>query len=101
MNKILKKQDIVDELADRTGFYKYNVEIFLEGLESLLRDVMQNADIDENSEIRLVPGVVIGSRRLAPREVRNPRDGTTVMAPERVIPYAKFSQAFRYGINGE
>ena len=101
MNKILKKQDIINELADRTGFYKYNIEEFLTALESLVTDVMQEASFDENAEMKLIPGVTIGARRVAPREVRNPHDNTTLMAPERVIPYAKFSQPFRYRINGE
>ena len=46
MNKILKKQDIINELADRTGFYKYNIEEFLTALESLVTDVMQDANFD-------------------------------------------------------
>ena len=101
MNKILKKQDIINELADRTGFYKYNIEEFLTALEALVTDVMQEASFDENAEMKLIPGVTIGARRVAPREVRIPCDNTTLMAPERVIPYAKFSQPFRYRINGE
>ena len=80
---------------------EYNIEEFLTALESLVTDVMQDANFDENAEMRLIPGITIGARRVAPREVRNPRDNTTLMAPERVIPYAKFSQPFRYKINGE
>lgn len=101
MDKILKKQDLIDELANRTGFYKYNIETFLTELENLVIDVMQDASIDDNMEMKLIPGITIGARRVAPREVRNPRDNTTLMAPERIIPYAKFSQFFRYKINGE
>ena len=51
MDKILKKQDLIDELANRTGFYKYNIETFLTELENLVIDVMQDASIDDNMEM--------------------------------------------------
>ena len=44
-------------------------------------------------------GFVIGGRYAPKREVKDPRNGETVMTPAKYIPYARFKPSFRKKIN--
>ena len=99
MNKILKKQDIINELADRTGFYKYNIDLMLDALDDLIVEHMSMATKTQPSELYLSLGFVIGGRYSPKHEARDPRTGETVMTPAKYIPYARFSPHFRKKIN--
>lgn len=93
--RITKKEELVDELADRTNFFKNNIREMVDALSDIIREQVLTAEIDNDSEMYLAPGITIGGKRVPDREVRNPRDGTYVMSPEKVIPYATFKQSFR------
>ena len=99
MERVLKRKQLVDELAERTGFYKRNVEEMLDALDDIIVENMSAATKTEPSEIHLSHGFVFGGRYSPKRKVRDPRNGEMVMTPAKYIPYARFKTSFRQKIN--
>jgi nucleoid DNA-binding protein len=99
MERVLKRKQLVDELAERTGFYKRNVEEMLDALDDIIVENMSAATKTEPSEIHLSHGFVFGGRYSPKRKVRDPRNGEMVMTPAKYIPYARFKASFRQKIN--
>ena len=60
---------------------------------------MSAATKTEPSEIHLSHGFVFGGRYSPKHEVKDPRNGETVMTPAKYIPYARFKTSFRQKIN--
>ena len=99
MERVLKKEQLVDILAERTGFYKKNIRDILEALDDVIVENMSTATKKEPSEICLSLGFVFGGRYSPKREAVDPRDGSTIITPAKYIPYAKFTPSFRKKIN--
>ena len=99
MNRVMKKEDLVDELSLRTNFYKCNIKVILDALDDIIIENMSTATKKEPSEIHLSLGFVFGGRYSPKHEARDPRTGETVMTPAKYIPYARFSPHFRKKIN--
>lgn len=95
MDRVLKRKQLVDLLAEKTDFYKYNVEKMLDALEDVIMDNMLMAKEGEPSEIRLTLGFTFGAKYRRKQLVKDPRTGEMVVSAARVIPYAKFSPHFR------
>lgn len=96
---ILKKKDIVDELSKRTKFYKNSTERFVNALEDMIIEYLNQAEVDDNVEIQIAKGLIIGSRRVPEHEAKDPRNQDDVIVPERVLPYARFTDTFKQKIN--
>nr|DAL08607.1 MAG TPA_asm: Bacterial DNA-binding protein [Caudoviricetes sp.] len=96
---ILKKKDIVDELSKRTKFYKNSTERFVSALEDMIIEYLNQAEVDDNVEIQIAKGLIIGSRRVPEHEAKDPRNQDDVIVPERVLPYARFTDTFKQKIN--
>lgn len=96
---ILKKKDIVDELSKRTKFYKNSTECFVSALEDMIIEYLNQAEVDDNVEIQIAKGLIIGSRRVPEHEAKDPRNQDDVIVPERVLPYARFTDTFKQKIN--
>lgn len=99
MERVLKRKQLVDELSQRTGFYKQNIHDMLDALDDIIVENMSMATKTEPSEVHLSLGFVFGGRYTPRREVRDPRNGNVVMTPAKYIPYAKFKTSFRKKIN--
>jgi nucleoid DNA-binding protein len=99
MERVLKRKQLVDELAERTQFYKYNIEAMLDALDDIIVENMSMATKTEPSEVHLSLGFVFGGRYAPKREAKDPRDGSTIMTKAKYIPYARFTQSFRNKIN--
>ena len=99
MERVMKRQELVDELAARTKFYKHNIDTILDALDDIIVENMSMATKSEPSEIRLSLGFTFGGRYAPKREARDPRTGETIITPAKYIPYARFSPAFRKKIN--
>ena len=99
MERVLKRKQLVDELAKRTGFYKQNIHDMLDALDDIIVENMSAATKTEPSEVHLSLGFVFGGRYTPRREVRDPRNGSVLMTPAKYIPYAKFKPSFRKKIN--
>lgn len=95
MERIIKKSELVNELANRTGFYKKNMKEVVEALSDIVIEHFSTATFDEPSELHLAPGVIIGGRRVPEREYIDPRNREPIITPEKVIPYAEFKQSVR------
>lgn len=95
MERIMKKPELVDELAARTGFYKKNMKEVVEALADIVIEHMQTATFEEDSEFHIAPGVLICGKRKAQQESIDPRDRSTVTTPEKVVPYAVFKPSVR------
>lgn len=99
MERVLKRKQLVDILSERTGFYKKNIDAILDALDDVIVENMSTATKTEPSEIHLSLGFIFGGKYSPRREVKDPRDGSTIMTPAKYIPYAKFRPSFRKKIN--
>lgn len=95
MEKIMKKQELINELALRTGFFKKNMTEVVNALADIIEDQFKNAEIGKDSELHLAPGVVLIGKRKPKGEAKDPRTGETIISPEKVIPSAIFKQSIR------
>lgn len=95
MERIMKKQELIDELASRTEFFKKNMKVVVEALEDIILENLESAEIGQDSELHLAPGVVICGKRTPQREAKDPRNGEIITTPEKVIPYAVFKTSIR------
>lgn len=95
MERIMKKQEIIDEIADRTKFFKVNVKDMLEAFQDIIIEHFETAEIGANSEFYLAPGIVLVGVRKPEGEAKNPKTGSMVVSPEKVIPKAIFKPSLR------
>lgn len=95
MERIMKKEDLVNEIAVRTNFYKTNVREMVEALSDIIQEQFQTAEFGANSELHLAPGVVLVGTRKPEQESIDPRDRSIIITPEKVIPSAIFKQSIR------
>ena len=95
MERIMKKQEIIDEIAVRTNFFKVNVKSMVEALQDIIVEHFETAEIGANSEFYLAPGIVLVGVRKPAGEAKNPATGDTVVSPEKVVPKAIFKQSIR------
>ena len=95
MERIMKKQELIDELAERTGFFKKNMREVVEALSDIIEEHFQTAELGADSELHLAPGVVLVGKRKPAGEAKDPRTGEMIISPEKVIPSATFKQSIR------
>lgn len=95
MERIMKKPELVDELAARTGFFKKNMRDVVDALANIIEEHFKTAEFGADSELHLAPGVVLCGERKPEGESIDPRDRSVVVTPEKVIPYAVFKQSIR------
>ena len=95
MERIMKKPELIDELAERTGFYKYNMKDVVEALSDIIEEHFQTAKFGADSELHLAPGIVLVGKRKPAGEAKDPRTGEMIISPEKVIPSAIFKQSIR------
>jgi nucleoid DNA-binding protein len=91
----MKKPELVDELAARTGFYKKNMKDVVDALSDIVEEHFQTAEFGEDSELHIAPGVLICGERKPESESIDPRDRSVIVTPEKVIPYAVFKRSIR------
>ena len=95
----LRKKDLAAELAKKSGYYKKYAEKFLDALDDIIVENLSHATFDEDVEIHLAKGLVIGSKRCAERDAYDPRNQEPIKVPEKSIPYARFTYTFKQKIN--
>ena len=95
MERIMKKQELINELSERTGFFKKDMSVVVNALEKIVSEHFNTATFDEPSEFHIAPGVVICGRRTPERESIDPRDRSTITTPEKVVPFAVFKPSIR------
>lgn len=95
MDRIMKKPELIDEIAARTGFFKCNVKDMVEALSDIIIEHFETAELGADSELHLAPGVVLIGTRKPAGEAKDPRTGEVIVSPEKVIPKAVFKQSIR------
>ena len=95
MERIMRKAELVDELAARTGFYKKNMREVVDALAEIIEESFQTAEFGADSELHLAPGVVLTGTRKPEGTSIDPRDRSEIITPEKVIPGAIFKQSIR------
>lgn len=93
--KVMKKPELIDELAARTGFYKNNMKEVVDALADIVVDHLLKATYDDPAEIHISPGVLICGKRVPKHQAVNPATQEPVMTPEKVIPYSVFKASVR------
>ena len=87
---VVTKADLVERVADMTGFTKTETAVICEGFLQAIKDVMAEGN---NIEIRRFGTFKLKSRKA--RIARNPRTGEPVPIKRRIIPVFKPSKAFK------
>lgn len=95
MKRIMRKDDLIEELAARTGFFKKNMKDVVEALEDIIQEHFQTAEFGADSELKLAPGILLCGERKPEGESIDPRDRSIIITPEKVIPYAVFKPSLR------
>ena len=95
MKRIMKKEDLACELASRTNFFKKNMREVVNELANIVIEQLQTATFEQDSEFHLAPGIVIIGHRVPEREAKDPRTGSLILSPEKVIPKAIFKPSVR------
>ncbi|MCD6594932.1 integration host factor subunit beta [bacterium] len=86
----MTKADLVEIVAERSGFTKTDVHVICDMLLDIIKEVMSDG---HNIEIRRFGTFKLKVRR--PRMARNPRTGDPVPILERVVPVFKPSNEFK------
>lgn len=95
MKRIMKKEDLVEELSSRCDFYKKNMKLVVDELANIIIEHFETAEFGSDSELHLAPGIVLKGTRKPAGEAKDPRTGEIVISPEKVIPSAVFKQSVR------
>lgn len=95
MGNIVRKNEIIDLLSEKTSFYKKNMKDVVEAFSEIIFETLQSATFEQDSEVHLMHGMIIGGRRVPAREAKDPRTGEMILSPEKVIPYAVFKPSLR------
>ena len=95
MERIMKKPELAEELAARTGFYKKNMKLVVDVLADIVVEHFQTAEFGADSEFHIAPGVILVGKRKPEGEAKDPRTGEMITSPEKVIPSAEFKQSIR------
>ena len=94
-SNIFNKEDLVEMLHEKTGFYKKHMVEVANALEEIILECFQAATFESDSELRLAPGVILKGTRKRACEAKDPRTGEVIVSPEKVIPSAVFKQSIR------
>jgi len=86
----MTKADLVEMVAERTGFTKTDVHVICDILLDIIKEVMSDG---HNIEIRRFGTFKLKVRK--PRMARNPRTGEPVPIGKRVVPVFKPSNEFK------
>lgn len=95
MKRVMKKEDLAEELALRCDFYKKNMRLVVNELANIIIEHFETAEFDADSELHLAPGIVLTGTRKPAGEAKDPRTGETIISPEKVIPHAVFKPSLR------
>lgn len=95
MERVMKKEELACELAERCGFYKKNMREVTSALADIIIEHFNTATFDEPSELHLAPGLVLIGTRKPEGVSLDPRDRSEIISPEKVIPSAIFKPSLR------
>lgn len=96
----MNKKAIIDETVKNLANVDYKITkkdmgTVLEALEKTVFEGMSSATKDEPSEVKLFSGITLRGVYHGERTARSPKDGSTVVVPEKFVPKCKFGKAIK------
>lgn len=91
----MTKKDLIDSVAQATGFTKKDVGIVL----NALKDVTYNA-LASHDSVKIIDGIVLDTRFKEARVGRNPATGADIQIAAKYVPKARFGKRLKEYING-
>ena len=92
--ELVKKADIVREVAQATGFRQKDIADVLGALKSVVWESLR-----DHKEVCLLEGIKLNVKFKDAHEARNPGNGEMVSVPAKYIPKAKFGGSIKTFIN--
>ncbi|ANS76374.1 DNA-binding protein [Paenibacillus yonginensis] len=80
----MNKQDLINNIAGKSGLTKRDVEVVLNGLLSEITDALSGGD-----KVQLIGFGTFETRKRSGRTGRNPQTGGTIEIPEANVPAFK------------
>jgi DNA-binding protein HU-beta len=80
----MNKQDLINNIATKSGLTKRDVEVVLNGLLSEITDALSEGD-----KVQLIGFGTFETRKRSGRTGRNPQTGGTIEIPEANVPAFK------------
>lgn len=96
---LITREDIVNELHEKTGYYKKAIYVLLKAYGEVVLRLLDNVTEDEEVVIQLVEGIRVGVKVVPQRERVDPRTYDTILCEPTIKPFAKFSKNFRHKLN--
>lgn len=91
----ITREQIVRDLAKKTGFYRQDIRKLLSELDSLIKEYYSAVTDDDDVVIQLVEGIKVGCAIQPERERVDPRNRNPIIVKATCKPFAKFSENFR------
>ena len=95
----LNRKDLARVIAKKCEYTIASVEEMLKAQEDALEELLSQATEDENIDIKLARGLIIGSKFVPERSAKDPRNQNDIIVPEKISLYAKFSPTLKQKIN--
>ncbi len=90
----MNKVELINEVAQSTGFTKKDIKQVLESVQNVTYNALLNGDI-----VKLIDGVTLSVVRKEARTARNPRTGETIMVDAKNAVKCKFGKTIKDAVN--
>ena len=97
----ITREQLIRKLAEKSNYYQRDIRLLLQTLDDVVIEYFDEATVDEEVTVQVVQGVKIGCKVVPPRERIDPRDRSTIIVPDTVKPFARFSEDFRKTIQNQ
>lgn len=94
-----KQCDLINLISDATGFTKADCKVVLDVLPECLCEILKNTNEDQDMEVSLTNGLIIGSRYIEGREMVDPRNQEPITVKSKLQPYSRFPRTFKKSLN--
>jgi len=90
----MNKQEMITELSSKTKMTGAAAGRFLNAFIETVSDALAQGDV-----VQLIGFGTFSTRERAARTARNPKDGTTISVPGKVVPAFKAGKALKDSVN--
>ena len=97
----ITREQLIRKLAEKSNYYQRDIRLLLQTLDDVVIEYFDEVAVDEEVTVQVVQGVKIGCKVVPPRERVDPRDRSTIIVPDTVKPFARFSEDFRNTIQNQ
>lgn len=90
----MNKVELINEVAQSTGFTKKDIKQVLESVQDVTYNALSHGDI-----VKLIDGVTLSVVRKEARTARNPRTGETIMVDAKNAVKCKIGKTIKDAVN--